>query len=198
MEEEVKVGTEDIEEQDAVRAAVMSAKSFRAKLEATGLSYAEFLLLEDASRELGDIAHDFLSGWERGECWPMEVSFQDESGKEAGMNRPKVTKTSLYKLVREFEELPSMRRTEFKKAYRSTDYWLTWEDNSGLRCEAFLIAGRGAALLAIEKRAFDGPRISRVVHKIGTKALLERGMVEKSAEAEERRRAKGGADCGAV
>ena len=31
MEEEVKVGTEDIEEQDAVRAAVMRAKSFRAK-----------------------------------------------------------------------------------------------------------------------------------------------------------------------
>ena len=198
MEEEVKVGTEDIEEQDAVRAAVMRAKSFRAKLEAAGLSYAEFLLLEDASRELGDIAHDFLSGWERGECWPMETAVQVGSGEEASVNRPKVTKTSLYKLVREFEELPSMRRTAFKKAYRSTDYWLTWEDSSGLRCEAFLIAGKGAALLAIEKRSFDGPRISRVVHKIGTKAMLDRGMAEKSAEAEEHRRAKGGADCGAM
>lgn len=198
MDEEVKVGTEDIEERDAVCAAVMSAKSFRAKLEAAGLSYAEFLLLEDASRELGDIAHDFLSGWERGECWPMETAFQDGSGEEASVNRPKVTKTSLYKLVREFEELPSMRRTAFKKAYRATDYWLRWEDSSGLRCEAFLIAGTGAAILAIEKKAFDGPRVSRVVHNIGTKALLERGMVEKPATAEERRRAKGGADCGAM
>ena len=49
------------------------------------------------------------------------------------------------------------------------------------------------ALLSIDKKEFCGPQVSRVVHDLDTKDLLERGMVEKFTTAAERR-----ADCGAV
>ena len=49
----------------------------------------------------------------------------------------------------------------------------------------------GKALLSIDKKEFCGPQVSRVVHDLDTKDLLERGMVEKFTTAAER-----GAACG--
>lgn len=51
-------------------AAVKVAKAFRDKLEATGISYHELLALEQAHEDLGDMAHNILIGYERGEGWP--------------------------------------------------------------------------------------------------------------------------------
>lgn len=84
------------------------------------------------------------------------------------MFRLKANKTSLYKLVGEFEDLPPMRRVTITKAYRTPDWWLKWTDADGLLCVAFFSTCMG-------------------------KALLKRGMVEKFTTAAERRAA-----CGAV
>lgn len=53
-------------------------------------------------------------------------------------------------------------------------------------------------LLIIEKREFGGRQISRVVHDLDAKDLLERGMVEEFTTAAERRRAERRAACGTV
>ena len=53
-----------------IAAAVKVAKAFRDKLEATGISYHELLALEQAHEDLGDMAHNVLIGYERGEGWP--------------------------------------------------------------------------------------------------------------------------------
>ena len=68
-----------------------------------------------------------------------------------------------------------------------------WTDADGLLCVAFFSTCMGKALLSIDKKEFCGPQVSRVVHDLDTKDLLERGMVEKFTTAAER-----GAACGAV
>lgn len=103
------------------------------------------------------------------------------------MFRLKANKTSLYKLVNTYEDLPPMRRVEFTKAYRTPDWWLKWTDADGLLCEAFFFTCMGKPLLSIDKKEFCGPQVSRIVHTLDTKDLLERGMVEKSTTAAERR-----------
>ncbi len=105
------------------------------------------------------------------------------------MLRLKANKTSLYKLVAEYEALPTTRRVTFTKAYRQPDFWLKWTDADGLLCVAFLATCLGKPLLSIEKKEFGGPQVSRVVHDLDAKDLLERGMVEKFTTAMERRRA---------
>ena len=55
-----------------IAAAVKSAKAFRDKLEATGISYHELLALEQAHEDLGNMAHNILLGWENGEGFPHE------------------------------------------------------------------------------------------------------------------------------
>ena len=109
------------------------------------------------------------------------------------MFRLKANKTSLYKLVGEFEDLPPMRRVTITKAYRTPDWWLKWTDADGLLCVAFFSTCMGKALLSIDKKEFCGPQVSHVVHELDAKDLLERGMVEKFTTAAERRAA-----CGAV
>ena len=109
------------------------------------------------------------------------------------MLRLKANKTSLYKLVGEYEDLPPMRQVTITKAYRVPGWWLRWTDAAGLLCVAFFDTCMGQALLSIEKKEFCGPQVSRVVHDLDAKGLLERGMVEKFTTAAERR-----ADCGAV
>lgn len=104
------------------------------------------------------------------------------------MLRLKATKTSLYKLVRDFEPLPPMRRTQFTKAFREPDYWLEWRDAGGLWCKAFLSVCGGSALLAVTRKEFCGPERSRVVHGLGLPELRKRGMVEEFTTAAERRR----------
>lgn len=104
------------------------------------------------------------------------------------MLRLKATKTSLYKLVREYESLPPMRRTRFTKAFREPDYWLEWQDPGGLWCKAFLSVCGGNALLSVTRKEFCGPEHSRVVYGLGLPELRQRGMVEEFHTSAERRR----------
>ena len=104
------------------------------------------------------------------------------------MLRLKATKTSLYKLVHDYEPLPPMRRTRFTKAYREPDYWLEWADADGLWCRAFLSSCGGSALLAVTRKEFCGPEHSRVVYGLGLPELRRRGKVEEFTTAVERRR----------
>ena len=55
-----------------IAAAVKSAKAFRDKLEAAGISYHELMALEQADEDLGNMAHNILLGWENGEGFPHE------------------------------------------------------------------------------------------------------------------------------
>ena len=83
------------------------------------------------------------------------------------MFRLKANKTSLYKLVGEFEDLPPMRRVTITKAYRAPDWWLKWTDAEGMLCMAFFSTCLGKPLLAIDKKEFGGPcqRQSEIVRK---------------------------------
>lgn len=57
-------------EQEAIRDATERAKAFRDKLEAVGISYMTLLELEALRGNLGNIGHNILIGWERGEGLP--------------------------------------------------------------------------------------------------------------------------------
>lgn len=102
------------------------------------------------------------------------------------MLRLKATKRQLYKLVAEYEDLPPTTKTEFRKAYRSSSYWLRWRSD-GLWCKAFLCVCGGRPLLEIKKDDYDVPKeVSRVVLKMDLEDLRERGMVEDFITAAER------------
>ena len=104
------------------------------------------------------------------------------------MLRLKATKKRLYNLVASFEALPPLTKTAFAKAYRSTDYWLRWY-GGGLWCEAFLAVCAGRPLLAITKKDYDGPEVSRVVLSMDVEELREGVLGEEWAPAAERRAA---------
>ena len=55
-----------------IAAAVKAAKAFRDKLEGVGISYHKLLALEEARRDMNDLAHNILLGWENGEGFPHE------------------------------------------------------------------------------------------------------------------------------
>ena len=55
-----------------IAAAVKSAKTFRDKLEAAGISYHKLLALEEARRDMNDLTHTIMLGWENGEGFPHE------------------------------------------------------------------------------------------------------------------------------
>ncbi len=67
-------------EQAAVRHATEKAKQFRAKLEAVGLSYLDLLELEVLRGGLGEMGHQILLGWERGEGLPTAAGTLLEEG----------------------------------------------------------------------------------------------------------------------
>ena len=72
-ERKARYAAEDIEkERRAVAAATEQAKAFRDKLEAAGISYHKLLALEEARRDMNDLAHHILLGWENGEGFPHE------------------------------------------------------------------------------------------------------------------------------
>lgn len=106
------------------------------------------------------------------------------------MLRLKANKTSLYRLVSDYENLPPMRRTRFTKAPRQPDYCLEWQDAGGLWCKAYIAAGLSRVVLSIEKKEFCGPMVSRMVYGLTTEDLRARGMTEEYVTAAERRRAK--------
>ena len=53
-----------------IAAAVKVAKAFWEKLEGVGNSYNKLLALEEARRDMNDLAHHILLGWENGEGFP--------------------------------------------------------------------------------------------------------------------------------
>lgn len=57
-------------EQAAIQAATRDAKKVHARLDAVGLKYLDLLELEAVRHDLGEIAHNILLGYERGEGWP--------------------------------------------------------------------------------------------------------------------------------
>lgn len=57
-------------EQEDIRAAAERAKKFRTRLEAAGISYNTLLGLMGKQERLGNLAHNLLLGYERGEGWP--------------------------------------------------------------------------------------------------------------------------------
>lgn len=72
-ERKARYAAEDIEkERRAVAAATEQAKAFRDKLEAAGISYHKLLALEEARRDMNDLAHNILLDWENGEGFPHE------------------------------------------------------------------------------------------------------------------------------
>ncbi len=62
---------EDMEkEQAAIREITEKAKKFRDRLEAAGLSYMDLLELEALRHGLGEMGHEIMLGYYRGEGWP--------------------------------------------------------------------------------------------------------------------------------
>lgn len=57
-------------ERAAIQATAEAAKKFRDKLEAKGLKYTDLLELEVLRHNLGELGHNILLGYERGEGWP--------------------------------------------------------------------------------------------------------------------------------
>ena len=57
-------------EQAAIREVTERAKKFYDRLDAMGLKYRDLLELEVLAHSLGDMGHNILLGYERGEGWP--------------------------------------------------------------------------------------------------------------------------------
>lgn len=57
-------------EQAAIREVTERAKKFHDRLDAKGLKYRDLLELEVLAHSLGDMGHNILLGYERGEGWP--------------------------------------------------------------------------------------------------------------------------------
>lgn len=67
----VEFAAEDMaREQAAIREVTERAKKFHARLDAKGLKYRDLLELEVLAHSLGDMGHNILLGYERGEGWP--------------------------------------------------------------------------------------------------------------------------------
>lgn len=110
------------------------------------------------------------------------------------MLRIKTSKTKLYKLVREYEPLPPMKRTTFAKTDRRASYRLKWPGRGRCwRCEAYISVVVGYPKLTITKKDIDGMEISRLVYTLDINELIDRGMVEEFHPAAERRRMEGNA-----
>ena len=91
--------------------------------------------------------------------------------------RLKATKTSLYKLVGEFVELPGIRKVYFTKEPRYRDYWLEWGTATGY-AKAFFATCLGCPLLSVTVRDVDGKQLSYKVYRPSVEELQKRGMVE--------------------
>jgi len=61
---------DDAKERAAFREITEKAKKFQARLDTMGLKYTDLLELEVLAHGLGDMGHNILLGYERGEGWP--------------------------------------------------------------------------------------------------------------------------------
>ena len=112
------------------------------------------------------------------------------------MTRLKTNKSTLYKLVAEYEQLPARKQVVFYKTPRQPSYWLEWPDSS-LWCKAYFTAVMGRPVLAITKYQ-NGQEISSAAHTLDIEDLRARGMTETVTTSAERRRIERGASHGAV
>ena len=61
---------DDAKERAVFREITGKAKEFQKRLDAKGLKYTDLLELEVLAHSLGDMGHNILLGYERGEGWP--------------------------------------------------------------------------------------------------------------------------------
>ena len=61
---------DDAKERAVFREITVKAKQFQKRLDAKGLKYTDLLELEVLAHSLGDMGHNILLGYERGEGWP--------------------------------------------------------------------------------------------------------------------------------
>ena len=61
---------DDARERAVFREITEKAKKFQKRLDAAGLKYTDLLELEVLAHSLGDMGHNILLGYERGEGWP--------------------------------------------------------------------------------------------------------------------------------
>ena len=67
----MEFAAEDMEkEQAAMREVTEKAKKFQARLDAVGLKYTDLLELEVLAHSMGEMGHNILLKYERGEGWP--------------------------------------------------------------------------------------------------------------------------------
>jgi len=93
--------------------------------------------------------------------------------------RLKTNKTKMYKLVSEFILIPvTLKKTGYKKMYRSTSYVLEWYDDQGNKGRAYLAAVMGSPLLSIETGEIGERFTERKVHRLEINDLIERDMIE--------------------
>jgi len=97
--------------------------------------------------------------------------------KKPAVPRLDANKTSLYKLVSEFQVLPTMSRTRFSKTPRTRSWWLRW-DGGGEICEAYLSESWGDAVLSIRKKDWDGVTTYQEAFRLPVDKLREPGMIE--------------------
>ena len=92
--------------------------------------------------------------------------------------RLQANKTSLYKLVSEFEILPPQKYTDFTKIYRRRSYVLLWHPRNGNGGKASLSAVGGACFLTIERSGKEESISNLRTFKIAVGDLQARGMIE--------------------
>lgn len=107
-----------------------------------------------------------------------EVEEERTAAPEKKVLKLKATKTSLYKLVGEFEILPIMRKTEFIKAPRTRDWWLKWASGDDFYKAFFAVFGHSAALVISRKDWLSGKETLRQFFPLPVDKLRERGMIE--------------------
>ncbi len=90
---------EDVaKEQAAIREMTERAKKFHARLDDMGLKYRDLLELEVLAHSLGDMGHNIMLGYERGEGWPSgpdsnsgpKVAYLDGQPVEIGNPLPEI------------------------------------------------------------------------------------------------------------
>lgn len=92
--------------------------------------------------------------------------------------RLKANKTSLYKLVAKYEQLPGMKYTDFLKVSRHMAYFLDWREN-GEVCRAFLSPCMGELLLVVETPS--GRRVYRpTIQDLQECRMIDSGNTERS------------------
>lgn len=90
--------------------------------------------------------------------------------------RLRATKTSMYKLVSEYAELPPVCETSFEKAYRQPSYYLRWRDVDDMPCKAMLAPCAGRPVLSITRER-ERAESAYETHALSIADLRQRGMI---------------------